>query len=468
MNFFTDKTMRLKTDLHAMLHDRAYWSVLFAIGIPVALQNLFSSGLNLIDSVMVGRLGDSSIAAVGIANTVFFLMILFMFGIASGIAIFIAQYWGKRDDEGVRMTMAIGVASAFFVAVLFMIASLLIPRQIMGFFTKDNTVITLGADFLRIVSLSYPLTAISNVFYCGLRSVKIAKLPLQVSAVSIVVNTVLNALLIYGLAGFPRLGVKGSALATVIARTLEMVLILFFVYRKKYPVAFRFSDFLMIRFAFFKEIARVTIPVMLNEGLWAMGISMYIVVFGKMGTSYIAGYNIMQVIDRIANAFVLGIASASAALVGHKIGEGNPKLAFTYAARNNLLGTFLGACIGVVLFVTSRDIAGLFNVSGQAREASILFIRMLAFIIPFKSFNCENFLGALRAGGDTKFAFFLEIIPLWLIAVPLTMMAGWYWMWSLPFVYLLTATDEIIKAVFGFRRFVSKKWINEMRSSREL
>ena len=451
-----------------MLHDRSYWSVILTIGLPVALQNLFSSGLNLVDSVMVGRLGDTSLAAVGIANTVFFLMVVFMFGIGSGISIFIAQYWGRKDYAGVRMTMAIGVTAGFIVSIFFMIITLILPGQIMRIFTVDAEVIRLGSGFLRIAAFSYPLAAISNVFYSGLRSVKKAALPLWVSAVSIVVNTVLNALLIYGMAGFPRLGVRGSSIATLIARSLELLLIVFMVYLRKYPIAIHFKDFAAVKTPFLKEILRVTTPVVMNEGLWSLGISTYTVLFAKMGTEYVASYNILQTIDRLAFALTMGMASATAALVGHKIGEGKTRHAYLYAARTNIMGTLVGALIGVVLFAESSNIVNLFNVSVQTKEYAIVLIRIFSVMIPIKTFNLENLLGALRSGGDTRFAFLAEIIPLWLFAIPLAFLAGWKFAWAVPVVYLFTVSDEIFKAIVGLKRFVSQKWINVMRTSDEM
>ena len=204
--------------IQGIFQDKKYWHTIYTIGLPVALQNLFSAGLNLVDSVMVGNLGDASLAAVGIANTVFFLMIVFMFGIGSGCAIFIAQFFGRGDKEGVRKTMAIGIVSGVVVSGFFLLISLLFHREILSIFTDDKEVIGLSTDFLLIVCFSFPLSAISNVFYSGLRSVKKASLPLLVSAAAIILNTFLNIVLINGYLGFPRLGVRGSAIATLVHR----------------------------------------------------------------------------------------------------------------------------------------------------------------------------------------------------------------------------------------------------------
>jgi len=228
------------------------------------------------------------------------------------------------------------------------------------------------------------------------------------------------------------------------------------------------KDFAAVHASFLKEILRVTTPVMLNEGLWALGISTYTVLFAKMGTEYVASFNILQTIDRLAFALTMGMASATAALVGHKIGEGMTRHAYLYAARTNILGTLLGAVMGAILFANSSDLVNLFNVSGQVKEHAVLLIRIFSIMIPIKTFNLENLLGALRSGGDTRFAFLAEVIPLWFFAIPMAFLGGWKFSWALPVVYLLTVSDEVFKAVIGIRRFMSKKWINVMKSSDEV
>jgi len=240
------------------------------------------------------------------------------------------------------------------------------------------------------------------------------------------------------------------------------------VYLQKYPIAVRIIDFRAVHASFLKEILRVTAPVMMNEGLWALGISTYTALFARMVTEYVASYNILQTIDRLAFALTMGMASATAALVGHKIGEGQPKHAHTYAARTNILGTIIGIILGVTLFFACPNIVSLFSVSQEVSANAILLIRCFSIVIPIKTFNLENLLGALRAGGDTRFAFMAEIIPLWFFAVPLAFLGGWKFGWIVPAVYFCTVSDELFKAIIGLKRFSSKKWINEMKISSEL
>lgn len=454
--------------IQGIFQDKKYWHTIYTIGLPVALQNLFSAGLNLVDSVMVGNLGDASLAAVGIANTVFFLMIVFMFGIGSGCAIFIAQFFGRGDKEGVRKTMAIGIVSGVVVSGFFLFISLLFHREILSIFTDDKEVIGLSTDFLLIVCFSFPLSAISNVFYSGLRSVKKASLPLLVSAAAIILNTFLNIVLINGYLGFPRLGVRGSAIATLVSRILEIVILFIAVYAKKYPIAIRFRDFRAVDRIFLYQILRVTTPVVLNEGLWSLGVSTFTVLFSRMGTEHIAAYNILSTIDRLSFSLSMGIAAATAAMVGHRIGEGNKKAAYTYAARTNIIGVLIGTLIGIVLFFLRHEIVSFFAISDEASGYALILITVFSFALPIKTFNLENLLGALRAGGDTRFAFLAEILPLWLVAVPAAFAAGLWGALPLAVVYLFCISDEAIKAIVGMRRFLSQKWINELGTTPEI
>lgn len=449
-----------ETGIPKLFKDTAYWKTLIVIGLPVALQNLFSASLNLIDNLMVSGLGDRALASVGFANTVFFLLIVIIFGVASGSAVFVAQYYGRNDQSGIKKTLALGFIAALVLSVIFTILTLIFARPIIGIFTTDQETIRLGSEYLQIVSISYPLTAVANLFYSGLRSTKKAIMPFAVSFISIITNTGLNAILINGLFGAPALGVKGAAIATLIARIVEFVVLIIFIYGRKYLVAVYPKDFSGFRKEFVWEMLAVSIPVVANEFFWALGVSTYTALYGHMGTAYATAYSIMQTIDRVSFALLMGIASASAAMVGHKIGEGKPRHAYIYAARTNALGSLMGLASGVLLIIFSGTITSFFHVSEEARSYAQLLIILFGIVLPIKTFNLENLLGAMRAGGDTRFAFVAELVPLWLFSIPLAFFAGRYIGASLAVVYLLTVSDELIKAVIGFFRFISRKWIH--------
>lgn len=444
--------------------DPFFYKSLLVIAIPIIIQNLISSMLNMIDSVMVGGLGKESLAAVGIANQIFFIFALVLFGTNASLSIFIAQYWGKKSVGDIKQTIGLGLIFSFVFSIVFMGAVFSVPEIFIGIFTTDKEVIKLGVDYIVIVALGYPLTAISMVYSVGLRSIEKANFPLVSSACSLIVNTVLNYVLIYGKFGMPMLGVKGAAIATVIARILECVLIMGLVYRKDLAVACRLKDILSLKRKFVFSIIRVAVPIIANESLWVLGTSAFAVVYGRMGTEEIAAFNILQTLDRISFVVTLGLGSACAVLIGKKIGEGRKDKAYIYGARSIIIAPIVGIVIGAILFATRNSVVSLYDVSLAVKEFARTIITLSACMMVVKSVNFTNLMGVLRAGGDADFVLALEAIPLWLISVPLAVYTGLFLHWPLPFVFLVAQAEEIIKGTIGLFRFFTKKWIHNLVS----
>lgn len=462
-NLRKDKNLR-KEKNGIFEFDPFFYKSLIAIAIPIIIQNLISSMLNMIDNVMVGGLGNESLAAVGIANQIFFIFALVLFGTNASLSIFIAQYWGKKSGRDIRQAIGLGLIFSFIFSILFMGAIFSVPEIFIGIFTTDKAVIKLGVDYIVIVAIGYPLTAISMVYSVGLRSIEKAAFPLVSSASSLVVNTVLNYVLIYGKFGFPMLGVKGAAIATVIARVLECVLIIGLVYRKDLAVACRLKDIFSLKRKFVFSIIRVAIPIIANESLWVLGTSAFAVVYGRMGTNEIAAFNILQTLDRISFVITLGLGSACAVLIGKKIGEGRNDKAYIYGARSIIIAPIVGVIIGVILFVTRNSVVSLYDVSPVVKEFARTIIILSACMMVVKSINFTNLMGVLRAGGDAHFVLVLEAIPLWFISVPLAIYTGLFLHWPLPYVFLVAQAEEIIKGTLGLFRFFTKKWIHNLVS----
>lgn len=444
--------------------DPFFYKSLIVIAIPIIIQNLIGSMLNMIDSVMVGGLGKESLAAVGIANQIFFIFALVLFGTNASLSIFISQYWGKKSVGDIKRTIGLGLIFSFFFSIVFMGAVFSVPEVFIGIFTTDKAVIRLGVDYIVIVALGYPLTAISMVYSVGLRSIEKASFPLVSSASSLVVNTVLNYALIYGKFGLPMLGVKGAAIATVIARILECLLIMGMVYRKDISVACRFKDILSLKRKFVFSIIRVAIPIIANESLWVLGTSAFAVVYGRMGTNEIAAFNILQTLDKISFVVTLGLGSACAVLIGKKIGEGQNDKAYIYGARSVIIAPIVGVVIGAILFLTRNTVLSLYDVSPVVKDLAGTIITLSACMMVVKSINFTNLMGVLRAGGDAHFVLVLEAIPLWFISVPLAIYTGLFLHWPLPYVFLVAQAEEIIKGTLGLFRFFTKKWIHNLVS----
>ena len=442
--------------------DRVFYRTLLHIALPIAAQNLVASALNMVDTIMIGRLGELEIAAVGLANQVFFLFMLFLFGVSSGSAIFTAQYWGKRDIASIRKVLGIGLATASLAAVFFSLLALLLPRQVMSFYIKDPEVIQLGSAYLRIAGLSYLATAVTFSYAFILRSTEQAKLPMLLSIVALGINTILNWVLIFGLFGMPAMGVEGAAIATVISRLIEMLLMLAIVYGRRLVPAASLKEMTAQTGAFVKRFYRTTFPVILNESLWSLGVTVYAFVYGRIGPGAVAAVNISGTAERLAMVLFFGMANAAAVMIGNRIGAGEEDKAYVYAKRFLVLGPILGVVMGVLLITFSPLILSLFNITQDVYSAARSILLVLGLTMTVRVFNFVNCIGVLRSGGDTKFSLLLDITGIWCIGVPIALIFGLWRQFPIHWVVLLVALEEVYKVVLGVRRFITKRWINNL------
>ena len=439
-----------------------FYRNLLKLAVPMALQSLLMYSLNMIDTLMIGQLGETEIASVALGNQVFFVLMLFFYGITTGTAVFTAQYWGKKDIPGIRRAMGLCIVTAACGAILVTLSSVLKPGWILAVFSQDIKVIDLGSDYLRIVCLSYLLSAVSMSFAMVLRSVERPKLPLLVTFISLVLNTALNYLLIFGKLGFPALGVRGAAIATAISRFVEFVLLLIIVYWKETPLAGRIGEFLDISSAFARQYFRITIPVVLNEVGWALGFTMYKVVFARMGTEVIAAVNIAENVTNLFLVVVHGTSNACAVMIGNLLGSGEDRKAYNYAVRFSILGPIIGVIIGFVLILFSGWVPLLFRVSQSVRNITHTILILHALVTPFDVFNWQLIVGILRSGGDTRFSMLMEIGTIWGFGVPLAFVAGLVLHQSVVVVFFLVRSEEIVKFVVGIFRLLSKKWVRNV------
>jgi putative MATE family efflux protein len=447
--------------------DRDYYRSLVRIALPISGQGLISAGLNLADSVLVGRLGSNEIAAVGLANAIYFFLAVLLFGISSGLTVFVAQYWGKKDLAGVHRATGLGLLLSAGLSLFFAVVTAAIPSEMMRIFTNDPAVVALGAVFLRRIAFSYPLTALSFMFYGAMRSTGHAVAPLVSSSIALVLNTLLNLLLIYGLLGAPRMGVLGSATATLVSRVVEIAITLWIVYGRRLPSAVAWRDIVRVDPRFLAAAVKISVPVMLNEGLWVLGYTVYPAVYARMGTEVVAAFTVFSTIDRIAIVLAVGMGNAAAAIVGKEIGAGRKDLAYRYGGLSILIAPLTSVAIGLVIFLVRFDVLRLFKLSGTVLDNALLLVALGSATLWIKSFNMTAVVGVLRAGGDTPVAMLLDLVPMWTVAVPLAVCGGLFFGWPLLLVFLATVVDEAIKLAVCLLRFLSRKWIHDLVNAPE-
>ena len=446
----------------SFFNDKAFFRALLALAVPVAFQQLITAGLNMIDVLMVGQLGEASVAALGLANQIFFLLILFLFGTTSGMAIFTAQYWGKGDTENIRKVLGICLALAVSVAALFSLAATLIPERLMSFYTEDPEVIQLGSSYLRIVGLSYVLMAISVSYISVLRSITQVTMTVVVSVCALLLKTALAYSLIFGHFGLPALGVRGAAIGTSVGWAFESVLLLTMVYVMKTPLAANPLTYFRFDYSFLFNVLRTSMPAALNEVLWSFGITTYTAVYARIGTTAIAAININATIEELMFVLFIGLGNACSVMVGNKIGAGAKDIAFEYSRRITILAVTLSVLGGVFVFFMRGFVAGLYRLSPIATHNLMNIMLVYALSAWLKVFNFMLFIGALRAGGDTRYAMFTELFSIWVIGVPAALIGGFVLHFPVYIVYAMVLLEEAAKAIIIFRRYLSRRWIHDL------
>ena len=449
----------------SFFRDKEFTRTMLSLAIPVAFQQFISAGVNMVDVLMVGQLGETSIAALGLANQVFFLLILFLFGITGGMAIFSAQYWGKRDIENIRNVLGISLIIASAVGALFSLVATLFPERVLSFYTKDQEVIALGSSYLRIVGLSYIFTAIVTSYFSILRSITLVKITVFVSVIALILKSLLGYALIFGIGIFPELGVRGAAISTSFAWVLQFILILGLVYYLKTPLAANPRYFFRFNRAFLRKILNTALPAAVNEVFWSIGITIYTAVYAHISTGAVAAVQINASIEEVAYVLFIGLGNACAIMIGNKIGKNEIELAFEYSRRFLIIIVLIAILLGISILLLRAPIIGLYEVSSEVAANIYKLLTIFALTLWLRSINFILFIGALRAGGDTRFAMYMEIFSVWVIGVPAALIGGFILHLPVYGVYLLVFSEEVIKAFIMIKRYRSRKWIHNLVST---
>lgn len=442
--------------------DKAFYKKALVIALPIVIQNFITSSLNIVDTMMIGKLGENEIAAVGIANQYFFLLNILIMGLFSGIGIFISQYFGKKDDKNIKKLVGIGLIAAIVVGGIFTLIAQVAPEGIISIFNKDGQVIKLGAEYLVIVSISYIFTAITFNYGIASRCIEKTAVPMVASSIALLTNTVLNYCLIFGNFGMPKLGVEGAAIATLIARVIEFIIMVGYVYYSKNMLAANVKELFSFDFSFAKRIWITILPVLLNEACWGLGSVMYNVIYGRIGTQAIASVQIATTINNLFMVVIFGIGNAALVMVGAKVGKGEYDKAKEYGKNFLVIGTVIGIIIAVSLSLSANAVVSIYDVSEQVKVWSKLILYVTSIVMIVRVYNIIAIVGVLRGGGDVKVSFLIEGITMWCIGVPLALVGAFVFNLPVYLVYALCTFEEITKAVACFKRMRSNKWIKNL------
>lgn len=447
--------------------DKRFYRLLFSIALPIAVQNLITFMVSMVDTLMVGALGEIQLSAVSIANNLFFVLTILMFGLAGGSNIMISQYWGKGNVKTIHKILAIMYRVCLLITGIFIFIAVFLPKYFMGIFTTDKAVIEFGASYLRIVCIGYLFYSITNCTIMMLRSVKTVSISIIVYTASLVVNSILNWILIFGNLGAPELGIRGAAIATVCARITEfsIVLVFMFIYERK--IGIKLEHLLKLDKEILKDYVGLCTPVLCNELLWAIGASMISVIVGRMGTEVVAANSINGVAHQFVTVFIFGMSNATAVIIGNTIGEGKKEKAKEYAYSIGIFSVVMGCISGLMILLIKPFVVNFYNVSYSTKLIAMEIMTVTSGIIVFQSLASNFMMGVLRGGGDAKFVLINDLIFMWLVAIPGGFFVAFVLELPVALVFLVIKCDEILKSLTSVYRVISGKWVNDVTKDYE-
>ncbi len=442
--------------------DKAFYRTLVTIAVPIALQNLITVAVSMMDTLMIGQLGETQLSATSIANQLWFMLMIVCFGVSGGANVLIAQFWGKKDAETIRRIEAMTFKVGFVSAIIFSLIALIFPTQFMSIFTTETAVIEYGAQYLRIIGWSYPLYALANMSIMMLRSIGTVNISVVVYLTSLVVNTTLNYMLIFGNFGAPRLEIRGGAIATCVARVSEFLIAVGYILWKEKKIRFSLRDLLPNNRPLYGKYVSISIPVIGNELMWGLGVSMVAVVIGRMGTNFVAANSIYSVLNQLVSVIIFGVGNAALTIVGNTIGSGDIERAKQRSITLFALSILLGIFSAVVTLLLSPVFVSMYELSAETIAIALAINRVGALIVFFQAIAMVGMVGVLRAGGDAKFVLVCEVIFLWGVAVPLGFFTGLWLGWPAPAVFLVLKCDEILKTVVSSVRICRFRWLRDV------
>ena len=441
------------------------------LALPIVLQNLITSALGMADTFMVGMLGEVPMAAVTLANIPLFALQMFIFGVQSGSSVLVSQYWGKQEMEAINRVLGVALWVVLVVSTLFAGVLLVCPVEFLSLFGNEPEVIALAAQYGSIAGLSYVCSAFTMMYVAAYRSMERPQLGLYILVVSMAANTFLNWVFIFGKLGAPAMGVRGAATATLIARLLEITIVILHMMKNRF---FRVQLHLLLQpgLDMTRRFLKYGGLVVCNETMWGIGTSVFPTIMGHMAgsTEILAAYTIAGNVEKITMVVAFGLASTASIIIGREVGAGRADRILDVGKALNTLAVMSGLTLGALLLLFVRFAAPawvypLFKLSPGAVSVASMMMTVMALSMPLKDFNTVNIVGVLRGGGDVKAATLIDISPLWGVAIPYAALCGLVLKTTVLWVYLAFPLEQAVKFFVGIHRLRSGRWVRDLTRS---
>lgn len=441
------------------VREKEFYQSFFNLTLVIALQNIISYGVNLSDNLMLGGYSESALSGVALANQIQFLLQMLVTGASEGLVILSSRYWGAGDNASIKKVASIGMRISLVLSLVLWLLIFLFPHGCLSLFTNDEGAIAEGVKYLNIIGFSYIFFAITRVFIASLRSVETVKIGFTISLSTLIINVCLNYLFIYGHFGFPSWGVRGSAVATLTARIMECLIVLIYLKRFDRKIGFSFSDFLHFDRSLFRQYIKVGSPILISNALWGLAMAVQTSILGHMGAAAIAANSIATTIYQIVSVFTYASASATSVLIGKTIGSGHSDQIKPYAKTLQVLYCLIGVCTGAVLFLAKDVILEFYSISPEAKTLALQFMTVLSITAIGTAYQVPTLTGIVRAGGDTRFVLYNELVFMWLIVLPSTAVSAVVLHLSPLITFICLKSDQILKCFVAAIKVNRFRWI---------
>ena len=447
-----------------MIKEKSFYKSFMILALSLALQNLLTYGVNMMDTVMLGRYSQNAMGGVSLCNQVQYLLQMLVVGAGEGAVVLGSQYWGKGNLKPIPHIIGVALRFGGSLAVILFGVVFLFPTQLLRLLSNDSAVIAEGQKYFQIICFTYIIFTVTNILVASLRSIGIVKIGYIISGSTLVINVCLNYCLIYGNLGFPELGVRGAAIATLVSRCVELLIVIYYLKYKEHRLNLTLAKLLHIDTSYMRDYSRVSAPVLINQALWGLAQMVQTGILGHLGGDVTAANAIAVQVFQVLSVVAYGAASASGIVVGRTIGAGNEQRLRPLVHTLQVLFIIIGICSGFLIFILRVPILMIFGgtFTEQAHELSMQFMLVLSITTVGTAYQmaCDN--GIIRGGGDTTFSAKMNLISMWLIIVPFSAMAAFWWKCAPVVVFFLLKWDQLYKAIPVVLRLRSWKWVKKV------
>ncbi len=442
--------------------DKTFYRTFFAMTAVVALQNLVAYSVNMADNIMLGSYSQHALSGAATVNQIFFMVQQFALAIGNALVVLASQYWGEKRTAPIRTLTGIALKLGVLSSILILLLCTLIPEPLLRLFTNSPEIIAEGKEYLFLIQWTFALFILSNVLMAMLRSIGIVKISFYISLVSLVVNVGINYTLIFGRFGFPRLGIKGAAVGTLAARILEFAIILIYLLKAEDKIKLFSGSLFQTDKRLRRDYAKVCLPIMCSQVLWGVSVPMQTAILGHLSADAIAANSVATTFYQYLKVIVIAISSTSSVMIGNAIGRGDLARIKSDARTLSVIDVCIGLVLGAALVLLRFPLLSMYRLTEGATQMALNLIVIMGFVMVGMSYQMPVSFGIIQGGGDTGFTMKMNMISTWLIVMPLSFLAAFYWHWPVEAVVIVIQSDQIFKGLPTFLRFRSYRWIRKL------